>query len=268
MPLTREVRSSVETIFLRILEKRVETLPADASTVRNAPFHTVLLGAFSKDLEALTNDIPYLVAVGSWMHGLNTSLGSGFEAIAHCISGGKKVALRDYSPSRAMVEACNTILVRLDSRTAPHLMREGTALRKACGASPGRDPIDVTVDNLVVRGQVVDAVELKSVRPNKGEGRNEKRRILFGKAALMEKYPRASVSYSVGFPFDPTASKSTEFDKRRFLDHLIDFKRYFSPDEILLGPELWNHLSGTTHTMEELIDLAECAAATVASRPR
>jgi len=41
----------------------------------------------------------------------------------------------------------------------------------------------------------------------------------------------------------------------RSLNYLIEFKKFFAPEEILIASELWDHLSGQKNTMEQLLDI-------------
>ena len=34
---------------------------------------------------------------------------------------------------------------------------------------------------------------------------------------------------------------------------MVEFKKFFSPEEVLLSSELWNHLSGQEDTMEQIL---------------
>lgn len=61
------------------------------------------------------------------------------------------------------------------------------------------------------------------------------------------------MKFYLGFPFDPTASEPTSFNKERFFNYLIEFKKFFSFDEVLVGGELWDNLSGSKNTMEEVL---------------
>jgi len=63
------------------------------------------------------------------------------------------------------------------------------------------------------------------------------------------------IRFFVGFPFDPTSDTATGYDKDRFMDYLIEFKKFFAQDEILIASELWDHLSGQNDTMEQLLDI-------------
>ena len=85
--------------------------------------------------------------------------------------------------------------------------------------------------------------------------KREKEKILHGKAALKRLHSKKAVSFFVGFPFDPTSPTPTEYDKSRFIRHLIGFEKFFDPDEILVASELWDHLSGRRNTMQELLQL-------------
>ena len=107
---------------------------------------------------------------------------------------------------------------------------------------------------------------MKSVRPNSGEGRGEKQKILYAKAALQRLHPDKEIKYYVGFPFDPTSPTPTGYDKARFMNHLIEFKKFFSPSEVLIAGELWDHLSGEVNTMEQLLEIVSATVAQV--RPR
>lgn len=104
------------------------------------------------------------------------------------------------------------------------------------------------------------AIELKSVRPNSGETRGEKQKILKAKAALRIKYPNKNVKYYFGFPFDPTADTETGYCKTSFMNNMIEFTKFCDADEILLADELWSFLSGEAGTMSELLCLIRSIA--------
>ena len=106
----------------------------------------------------------------------------------------------------------------------------------------------------------VVAIELKSVRPNSGETRGEKQKILKAKAALRIMYPDKDVRYYFGFPFDPTATSDTDYCKERFMNNMIEFPKFCAADEILIAEELWSYLSGEEGTMQELLDLIRSIA--------
>ncbi len=117
--------------------------------------------------------------------------------------------------------------------------------------------MEFTVDNYIETDNEIIAIELKSVRPNSGEGKGEKQKILYAKSALKLLHPEKEIKYFVGFPFDPTSPTATDFDKERFFDYLIEFKKFFDPGEILIANELWNFLSGKKGTMDDILEVVK-----------
>ena len=65
----------------------------------------------------------------------------------------------------------------------------------------------------------------------------------------------AKLKFFIGFPFDPTSNKPTKYDKKRFFNYLIEFKKFFAEDEILIADELWDYLSGSKNTMNEILKI-------------
>jgi hypothetical protein len=83
---------------------------------------------------------------------------------------------------------------------------------------------------------------------------------LQAKAALYNEFTEKEIKYYIGFPFDPTSNTPTGYDKSRFLYSLIDCRKYFALDEVLLSSELWDFLSGDTDTMEQILDIINAIA--------
>ena len=88
--MNKEQEMRIEELVKSILVRRMGNFPEDDSEIRNAPFHHLFLSAFEDRLKKFSIKTPYLIALSSWMHGLNTSLGSGFEELAHILSNGFK----------------------------------------------------------------------------------------------------------------------------------------------------------------------------------
>ncbi|NPA52734.1 MAG: TdeIII family type II restriction endonuclease, partial [Aquificae bacterium] len=63
------------------------------------------------------------------------------------------------------------------------------------------------------------------------------------------------IRYFIGFPFDPLSDTPTGYDKKRFMEHLVEFEKYFDPREVLLAGELWDRLSGEPNTMEKILNI-------------
>lgn len=119
--------------------------------------------------------------------------------------------------------------------------------------------IDFSADVFFEDTNAITAIELKSVKPNSGEMRGEKQKILEGKAALYRLFPGKQINFYIGFPFDPTVNPAIEpissFNKPRFLGSIINMNKYFASNESLVASELWDLLSGQQNTMEEILDI-------------
>jgi len=259
MALSQDQNNRISEVVKEILLRRIDNFPELGAQIRNAPFHDAILECFRERLGQLNVEMPYLVAIASWLHGLNTSLGSGFENISHILSGGYKrkfagaYRLKVKSTQAAQIE---NIIRDLKSGThVPDLARENELIFNYSDNDPDVDSLDFTVDAYLEREDEIIAIELKSVRPNSGEGRGEKQKILYAKAALKLQNPNKKIKYFVGFPFDPTSVTSTGYDKERFFNYLIEFKKFFAHGEVLIAGELWDFLSGNQNTMEEMLDV-------------
>lgn len=270
MALTMEKRERIAEVIKDILLRRYENFPLDANGTRNAPFHNAILQAFEKKLAPYNISTPQLVVLASWLHGLNTSLGSGYENLAHILSDGYK---RQFTGAFTLEITENQsreieqIIANLKNNGTSSLADENQRLFSPKTMQGTRkSAMGFTADVFIETDTEITAVEIKSVRPNSGEGRGEKQKILYGKAALKLKYPDKNIRFFVGFPFDPTAETDIGYDKNRFVGHLIEFGKFFSSDEILLAGELWDALSGETNTMKHLLNIAEETARTFATR--
>ena len=85
MALTKDQKLRIEEEVKKILLSRIDTFPDQSTKVRNAPFHYAFLQCFQESIKPLKLELPYLIAISSWLHGLNTSLGTGtFPLKADC----------------------------------------------------------------------------------------------------------------------------------------------------------------------------------------
>lgn len=258
MSLPKEKKDRISEVIKDILLSKIEDFPQLNHKNRNSPFHDLIFSAFEEQLAPMKVPTPYLIAIASWMHGLNTSLGTGFESLAQILSGGYK---RKFSKSftlkvkKSQSVNISRIIVELKSGIKPDIRRENEMIFKFDKTELEVNSLEFTVDNYIETPKLIEGIELKSVRPNSGEGRGEKEKILFAKAAFKMNNPNKEIKYYVGFPFDPTSATPTDFDKERFFNYLIEFKKFFHQDEILIASELWNHLSGQKNTMEEIFEI-------------
>ncbi|MEG2068055.1 MAG: TdeIII family type II restriction endonuclease [Tannerellaceae bacterium] len=250
----------ISHIVISVLYSRFENFPEDAAGNRNAPFHMAFLNAFTDKFQGKVPDIPYFITMSSWLHGLSTTLGQTFfEKTAHILSDGdkreytsKKLGLLKITESQA-AEVTNIISELYNNVHEPNIEREE---QKLYALSSGKE-VEATGFSADVYYETTDeiiAIELKSVKPNSGEMRGEKKKILEGKAALKRLNPGKNIKFYVGFPFDPTGS-GVEYDKVRFANTVINLRKSFALDEILIAGELWDKLSGVIGTMQTLLDV-------------
>jgi len=240
---------------IRVLKTRFDNFPEDSQENRNAPFHEAFLNAFKDKIEKYVDNVPYFISLSSWLHGLNTTLGqSFFENVAHILSDGEK---RTFRKCKITEKQQNTILEIItdlkNGQRKPDLERENELIFQTGGDLV--NALDFTADVFIIEKDYIEAIELKSVRPNAGEMRGEKLKILSAKACLKLKYPDKEIRYFIGFPFDPLSDTPTGYNKQRFMKHLIEFEKYFDPEEVLLAGELWDRLSSEPKTMEKILKI-------------
>jgi hypothetical protein len=265
---------------IKALKRRFDNFPIGEDiqkvhsneNLRNAPFHIKFLQAFEPRIKAKWNDdMPLLLSLTSWLHGLDTTLGqSFFEAVAHILSGGEKRVFKDYKITVAQAHEINTIMTDLKNNAIqPNIYCENCRIR-VCNTECPKNKIDIgeltesasqfTADNFVEKDDIVEAVEIKSVRPNSNEAANEKRKILTAKVVLHNLYPNKEIKFWIGFPFDPFYNTEIGCNKTFFMKQLVEFNKYFDPQEVLLANELWDCLSGVTQTMETILEIINAIA--------
>lgn len=258
--MNQEKKEKISLIVIKILLSRFETFPVDASKNRNAPFHEAFLKAFKDKFNGKVSDVPFFISLSSWLQGLSTSLGQTFfEGVAHILSDGEK---REYTSkklgniqiSEIQKNKINEIMTNLSNSGNPDLQVEDERIVKNNG-SQLVNAIDFSADVFIEEDKNIIAIELKSVKPNSGEMRGEKQKILEGKTALRTIFPKKNVKFFIGFPFDPTSNAPTGFDKTRFFKSIINMNKFFDSHEVLLATELWDFLSGEIGTMEKIIEI-------------
>jgi len=271
MALENSIREKISIEVIKTLVSRFESFPEDARGNRNAPFHEAFLKAFSDKLDGKVFDVPFFISLSSWLHGLNTSLGqSFFENVANLLCcGEKKVFTSAHGNLLKITKQQKSYISELiadlkNNKTVPNLKKENNDLFQNDNTEL-TDSIGFTADVFYINENSVNAIELKSVKPNSGEMRGEKEKILNGKAALFRKYPGKTINYFLGFPFDPTVDTSKlqqidSFDKQRFASSCIEQQKFFAFDEFLIAKELWDFLSGQTDTMNEIINIINTIA--------
>lgn len=272
MALTNKQKEKISIEVIKTLITRFESFPEDSLNNRNAPFHESFLKAFSDKLKGKVSDTPFFISLSSWLHGLNTTLGQiFFENIAHHLSNGEK---REYTSKRlgnlplkqSQRNHIAQIIANLSNTTStPNLINEN-ALLFAQYHDQEIKAMDFSADVFIEDATSITAVELKSVKPNSGEMKGEKQKILEGKAALYNHFPDKQINFYIGFPFDPTVNPANEavtsHDKQRFLASIINMNKYFAANESLVANELWDLLSGQQNTMEEILTIINTVSTT------
>lgn len=272
MSLINKQKEKISIEVIKTLVTRFDNFPEDASNNRNAPFHEAFLNAFSDKLNGKVSDTPFFISLSSWLHGLNTTLGQiFFENIAHHLCNGEK---REYTSKRlgnlTITQSQRNHIAQIiadlsNTTTTPDLTNENNFLFANYNDAV-INAMDFSADVFIEDTNTITAIELKSVKPNSGEMKGEKQKILEGKAALYRQFPGKQVHFYMGFPFDPTVNPATDsvtsFDKTRFLGSIINMTKYFDPNETLVASELWNMLSGQPNTMEEILEIINAISTT------
>ncbi len=264
--ISSQKREKIALEVIRVLKNKFDDFPNDAAGNRNAPFHEAFLNAFQEKMGQAI-DAPYLISLSSWLQGLNTTLGqSFFENVAHILSGGIKQEFTSANGNLLVISSeqrnvISSIVSDLkNSNQSPNKNVEDRLIKEAENLGEEITAQEFSADNFVETDEYIEAIELKSVRPNSGEMQGEKRKVLTGKAALRKRYPEKDVTFYFGFPFDPWSQTTTGFDKQNFLENLVEGRKYLDPTEVLLAEELWDKLSGHTNTMQELLDIINVIA--------
>jgi len=272
MSFTIEQREKISIEVIKVLVKRFESFPENTTENRNAPFHEAFLNAFSDKLVGKVSNIPVFISLASWQHGLNTTLGQTFfEKVAHILCDGEK---REYTSkklgnlqiTKKQQEAITRIINNLStSSKLPNLEDENNVILQK-DSSPFLKAEDFSADVFYEDTDKIVAIELKTVQPNSSGMKVEKQKILEGKAALFHLFSNKAIYFYFGFPFDPTVNPKeenvTDYDKIRFLNSIVNANKFVAQNEVLVANELWNYLSCTENTMEELLIIINTIATT------
>lgn len=258
--MDREKRDAIAKAAKKVLDTFALSFPTAERVGRNEPFHAVLYSAFEDKFRERNLDVRTMLQFSSWIQGVNTSMGSFFERVACILSGGKKVAFTTKKKTslpinKHQVAKIKQIWNNLKSGTArPDVDLEIKEILSA-PTTEMEAAADFTADVFIETEDAITAIELKSVRPNKGESAGEKQKILEAKTALHNSFPGKKIQYFIAFPFDPTSPTLTGYNKKRFMEYLIGSGNYFAPEEFMLGGELWDFVSGESNTMEQILEI-------------
>lgn len=260
--MLNDQKEKIALEVIKTLYSRFNSFPEnEINSNRNAPFHEAFLNAFTNKLNDINVDANNLITLSSWLHGLNTSLGqSFFENVSRIISYGDKRTFKNIQIPQKSQSNISEIMTSLKNGTSkPDLFKENDTI-----FSSDDNLVNIpqfTADLYVETDDTIDAYELKSVRPNSGEMRGEKEKILKGKAYLKYKNPLKTVNYYLSIPYDPTEKNNeTNYDKDRYMLYSVEFNKFIDKNELLLASEFWNNLSGEKGTMEEILNIIKSIA--------
>jgi hypothetical protein len=263
--MTESQKELIAVEVIRTLYSQFDKFPGEEINNRNAPFHEAFLNAFTGELEGKVASIPIFISLASWMHGLNTSLGQSFlEKTSHILSHGQKKEFTNAKRNLLKISSnqrliINNVITELSNGDRiPDRQLENDIFVSENNLDI--DATEFTVDIFIEDSQQITCIELKTVKPNKGIFKVEKQKILEAIIALKNKYPDKSINYFLGFPFDPLSDAPTGYDKSRYMDYSVGFRKYFAENEFLLSAELWNYLSGENGTMEYILEIINIIA--------
>lgn len=232
-----------------IIEKIKDCLRAKFSSynpeTKYMPFHYRLLG---KDRMALY----------SFIHSLNTKFGTSFyEPVAVELARGRfREAKMQVKPAKEISsEAQNRIqMIMNELGTAsrnPNKPLEIQEIREVCRSGSFEKvkltQVDPWLENY--EGELF-LIDLKTVKPNRGNFKEYKRTLLEWVAVELAREPSIIVNTIIGVPYNPYEPEPYE---RWTLKGMLDLQH-----DILIAEELWNFIGGEG-TYEELLDAFEVA---------
>lgn len=234
---------------IKIKEKIKDCLRAKFQSyspeTRYMPFHHRLLG---KDRMALY----------SFIQSLNTTFGiSIYEPVAVALARERfKVAETQFKPfNQISSEAHQQIQTIMDELATDEREldkpTEIEQIRKVCRAGTldkvRLTQVDIWLENY--EGELF-LIDLKTVKPNKGNFKEFKRTLLEWTAAELARDPEVIVNTMIGIPYNPYEPKPYE---RWTMKGILD-----RDHEVLIAEELWDFLGGEG-TYADLLDAFEQA---------
>lgn len=118
---------------------------------------------------------------------------------------------------------------------------------------------DLGVDVFIDDDLEITAIQLETAFFLHGGMKGQKQSLLELKNALVLEYPNRQIHCYLGIPFAPYSENPTDCNKIRFLDN-VKGGQHFTPEEILLGGEFWEFLSGEKDAMQQILNIIETVA--------
>lgn len=241
MPLTDAQKTAIEATIKDSIRTKLKRYSPETKAM---PFHYRLLG---EDRMALY----------SFIQSLNTTFGTSiFEPVAITLAKSRfAVVDSQHKPHNEISEkAQQTIQHIIDNlattNATPDKISEIEMLRKVCHTGKMNTVKLTRVDIWLERSGELFLLDLKTVKPNKGNFEKFKRMLLEWTAAELARNPKVTVHTIIAIPYNPYAPKPY---RRWTMKGMLDTER-----ELLVGEELWDFLGGE-NTYEDLLDCFERA---------
>lgn len=240
---------AIERIIEDALRRKLNTYNPEPAYM---PFHTSLLG---KDR----------MAVYSFIQSLNTNFGTAiFEQVAKGIATEvfeivelqRRVDFRvergrnSASFSSGAQDAVTTIMNGLSTaETAPnHAAEMAQVAELAQSGQPIKKKLPI-VDVFLHDGNKMFLIDLKTVKPNKGNGNEYKRTLMEWASAVMYRNPGVPVETIIAMPYNPYHPQPYH---RWTLVSMLENGR-----QLLVAEEFWNFLAGGEDIYQDLLDCFE-----------
>ena len=228
MPLTAAQKAAIETTIKESIRAKLKNYTPETKVM---PFHYRLLG---KDRMALY----------SFIQSLNTTFGvSIFEPVAVTLAQNNfKIVKRQVTPHNQISEKAHRAIQHIidnlaTTETQPNKSAETETLRRVCRTGK-MNTVKLTKVDVWLEKETGELflLDLKTVKPNKGDFEKFKRMLLEWTAAELARNPSANVHAIIAIPYNPYAPKPY---RRWTMKGMLDIKH-----ELLVGEELWDFIGG------------------------
>jgi len=240
MALSQAQIDRIENLLRTTLRKKFADYKPKSG---NMPFHTRLLG---KDRMALF----------SFIQSLNTVFGiTIYEPVAVELASPrfkrveKQMKVGDRISEKAHEEIQNIIDSLTTAESEPNKIEEIERIRRVCQSGKMAHVKLTQVDLFLeaVNGDVF-LFDLKTVKPNAGNGRKFKRTLLEWVAAILAQNPHTNITTALALPYNPEHPNPYN---RWTLRGMLDVK-----NELFVAEEFWDFLGGKG-AYEELLNAFE-----------
>ena len=228
MALTRQQKIAIKKIIVAALQDKLDNYDPGPAV---KPFQEIILG---KDR----------LAFSSFVHSLNTTFGTKvFEAIALKIAKPNFKVSELQVPSKKIISrqadlAITDIIHKLSTKKIT--LNKKAEIKKIRAVCKSGGPTNINPANydlfLESHAGEIYLIDIKTVKPNKGQGEGFKRTLLQWYAGYFYEHPKAIVHGIIAMPYNPFTPNPYK---------LGTLKGMFNLDEELLVAEgFWNFLGG------------------------